>query len=368
MNQIPPSSPQPPQIQPPTQKTKQTEQQSIRGWARFAVSVTKHLISTGIRNISGSPPKRTTIDKRSIQHITSNENGSFIKTDKLHPKTNHFRTLGSGGEGRADLVFEGLAGKLEVKKTFFDAQNRPDTEIKLLKRLDHPNIIKITPQTQDSDRGGQGIHMSNGGAPLTGLVPTTASRTRISPNLFCSIARQLANSLTYLKEEQVLHRDIKPDNIVIDPTGHITLIDFGMAYDHKTRTSCNPSGVGTLRYMPPDTLRHRDNQVLFKYSNSADMFAAGQTLFELVTGYPLKFPEFRQYPNQTEQEAWNIYKRDLSTLDRIGPSVAHSLPRESRAHIVAVTNLLKRMLHPDPNQRITPEQLKKHPLIAEQRL
>lgn len=390
MDKIPSPSPQAPQLGPQAEKTKPPMPQSPGKWAQYAISVAKNLISTGTRKLSGAPPKKTAIDKRSIQHITSNDGGRtftllkakwYEKTGQLAqaaqlrdqaskgiyespPKiSQHFRTLGSGGEGRADLVFQGLAGKLEVKKTFFDPENRPETEINLLERLDHPNIIKISPK-QSANRSQQGIRMSNGGVPLTGLVPTNTNPARLSPKLFRSVARQLADSLVYLKGEKIQHRDIKPDNIVIDPTGHVTLIDFGMAYDSKTKAACNPAGVGTLRYMPPDGLNHRENQIHVRHSDAADMFAAGQTLFELITGHPLKFPEFRQHPNQTEQQAWNIYKQDLSTLNKIGPAVARSLPGESREHVAAVTHLLQQMLHPDPEQRITPEQLQKLPLLS----
>lgn len=386
MNTIPSPYLQSPKSEPPATSKKPSPLRTLRVWGRFTAHVVQHLFKKVIQSLPGAAPQKTAIEKRSIEHLTSGgdrdkvftllkaskleRNGEFMEAAWLRSQASEgiyepstsawqfFRVLGSGGEGQANQVFDGSAGELKVKKSFYRSdRNHPNLEMKLLGHLDHPSIIKITPNEQN-------FHITrHAGAPLTALVP----RYKASPprHLFQSIARQLADSLAYLKEEKVQHRDIKPDNIVIDPAGHITLIDFGSAYDGNTGTPCNPYGVGTDRYMPPDTLNYRKNGL--KYSDTADVFSAGQTLFELLTDRLIRFPAFRQLDDESEADAWNRYKQDpasLAPLDTIGPRLTRVLKDEKPKYIDGLTDLLKQMLHPDPNHRITPEQLKKHPVIT----
>lgn len=250
--------------------------------------------------------KKTKISKRSIQHVTLDnmshaevftlgkvrefeKQGEFIKANWLRAKASEdifitpdkkvqrFRELSAGGEGKTDLVFKEAAGPLEVKKILYnesDAESK--AEIALLKRLDHPNIIKVLPDVPAEHE--KGTHfMTDGGQPVSKLAPTPENPKPLSRPLFISIGKQMASALDYLNKKKVLHRDIKPQNMV-GPKGHPALIDFGMAYDGQAKTACNPLGIGTLYYLEPDANPYYG----VKYSDTGNMFAAGQTLFELI--------------------------------------------------------------------------------------
>ncbi len=106
--------------------------------------------------------------------------------------------------------------------------------------------------------------------------PTTQDRTQYWRNV-ARIGLQVAEALHYAHRHQVLHRDIKPGNLLIDGRGEVWVADFGVA---KSLTSENLSQtgevVGTLRYMSPEQLNG-------KVEPRSDVYSLGLTLYELLT-------------------------------------------------------------------------------------
>ena len=397
MNKIPPSSSSP-QPRPSETKEKSSTQKWLRVWGRFIYSLGKNLVRSFTPNLLKKQPKATELRDRTIEHLTTLSNtemskaeiftlaqagsyereGKIIKAKWLRAKASekifvpdeeliqHFRKLNGGAEGAVALVFKGLAGPLLVQKKLYSGDSEESkAEIALLQRLDHPNIIKVLPNENPTQHDEATHIMKNGGVSLKNLILAGKNENErpLPPPLFISIAKQMADALVYLKEEKVLHRDIKPENIAIDPTGQISLIDFGMAFDGKTNTACSPYGFGTPSYMEPDACSRYAG---IKYSATADMFATGQTLFQLLTGGKVVFPEF--YEKQllsygSERASWDAYKKDLSATKAIAPNIAKALKGQPKRYIQQVTDLVTRMLEPDPKLRITPEEFKNHPLF-----
>lgn len=409
MDKIPQSS-VPPKAELSPTPNKPSPQKWGRVWGRFISVVPIKMVKRCIANLPANIKKgigvnKTPIIKRaSIKHLTlSNvdhnefnaimkanhyeKSGLVIKAEWLRAKTHakiitpskkkerSFRELGEGAEGKTDLVFRGVDGPLEVKKTLTDPNRGSEAEIALLKRLDHPNIIQILPN-ENPALAEEGTHMmKNGGVSLDKLKPNGKNSTPLSLNLFISIAEQMANVLDYLREEQVLHRDIKPENIVINPAGHISLIDFGMAYDGKTDTYCNPRGRGTLSFMEPDALGEFTPA---KFSDTADMFAAGQTLFALITGEVINFPDFyhqQGLEHGHKDASWDAYKQDQNLSGIIANKLAYALAGDPKTnptaypwvYVAMVIDLILGMMEPDPKLRITPEGFKNHLLFSHQK-
>ena len=375
-------------------------------WGRFISVVAKKTVKRCIATLpvnkkKGIGVKKTPIIERSsIKHLTHSnvdhnefnaimkachyeKSGMAMKAEWLRAKTHLkiitpsgkkerlFQELGKGGEGRADLVFRGVHGPLEVKKTLHDSDRNSEAEIALLKRLDHPNIIKILPN-ENPALAEEGTHMmKNGGVSLDKLKPDDKNSPPLSLTLFISIAKQMADVLDYLREEQVLHRDIKPENIVINPAGHMSLIDFGMAYDRQNDTYCNPFGRGTPPFMEPDAL---GKFAQAKFSDTADMFAAGQTLFNLITGKAVIFPDFyhqQGLEHGHKDASWDAYKKDLNpspgTIAAVLFKALEGDPKAyPRIYVSLIIDLILKMMEPDPELRITPEELKNHLLFSYQ--
>src|SRR5262249_17129956 len=99
------------------------------------------------------------------------------------------------------------------------------------------------------------------------------------------IARQVAEALAVAHAAQIVHRDIKPDNVMVRPDGYIKLMDFGLARaqaaaeSESTRAGTDPGMIiGTVGYMAPEQARGETA------APEADVFAFGVMFYEMVTG------------------------------------------------------------------------------------
>ena len=403
MNRIP-SSPPSPKIETATKDQKISPEKRARVYGRFVKNITTNVAKNCLKNLKATMSDSTGISKRSIQHPTllgkskeevftrakANEledAGKIVKATLMRAKADEgiyeepiedvkrFRELGGGSHGGTELTYRGVAGPLEVKKTLYDETDSAEAEHDLLKRLDHPNIIKALPGEKGVEDHEDTYFMNDGGVALGKLVQIPEQRRLIPPEdrklippqQFVSITQQMASALEYLREEQVLHRDIKPDNIVIDQGGTIKLVDFGISYDGKNQNYCKEWSYGSPPFMEPHT---KELWVGPQYSDTGDMFAAGQTLFQLLTGRPILFKGFCELQgiDNFEDGSWEAYKEKLGLDKDITRKLTESLEGQPKEYIEKVTDLIRKMVEPDPSLRITPKELLQHPLLTGEKL
>ena len=168
------------------------------------------------------------------------------------------------------------------------------------------------------------------------LAELLVTKKKIPAGAAVWIARQLAQGLTSAHDAGWIHGDVKPDNIVISPTGHATLIDLGFAQQIDLSLPCDSRKCdrqGTLRYIPPEML-----STAAPILPQADTYSLGVILFELLTG--------RQLYNQATTD-----EIVAAQLARRAPSVHVFVPNlpESLAKLVA------QMLAKDPLRRPSPD-------------
>lgn len=100
-------------------------------------------------------------------------------------------------------------------------------------------------------------------------------RLQLDANVLAAIAYQLLWGLSYLHHERMMHRDVKPGNILLNSHGYVKLSDFGIV---ASQTSLHTTVVGTIRYMAPERLRARP------YRSASDMWSLGLVLLECEIG------------------------------------------------------------------------------------
>jgi len=106
------------------------------------------------------------------------------------------------------------------------------------------------------------------------------TRGRLGVSSTLAIAAQLAHSLAVAHEHGVIHRDIKPQNLLLDAAGVLKVMDFGVARLAERTTSVTEAGLvlGTPAYMPPEQLMAE------QVDARSDLYAAGVVLYECLTG------------------------------------------------------------------------------------
>ncbi len=175
---------------------------------------------------------------------------------------------------------------LKNKYPTLEAFTRLKNEYQIQQSLDHPNIVKAISLETFENRAGLLLE-DFGGQSLDQLLPTE----NIDLIKYLNIAIQLTKALAYLHKHQIIHKDIKPSNIIINSqTGIVKLTDFGIAsrLNKENPQFTNPNCVeGTLAYMSPEQTG-RMNRIL---DYRTDFYSLGVTLYEMLTK---KTPFFSQ--------------------------------------------------------------------------
>lgn len=196
------------------------------------------------------------------------------------------RVLGKGAMG---LVYEARDPNLDRRvaiKTIkvenlseeaaaeYEARFR--TEAHSAARLQHPNIVSV----YDSDRHGDMAFLVMEFIQGEDLKRHLDAGRRYSLEETLRMVRDLLSALDYAHRQNIVHRDVKPANLLIEAEGRVKLTDFGVAriQDSGEATRTQGSMVGTLKYMSPEQVQG------LPIDARADLFAAGVVLYQLLTG------------------------------------------------------------------------------------
>jgi len=191
--------------------------------------------------------------------------------------------LGAGGMGivyRATYTKTGVPCAIKVLAP--DATDSPgiqqrfEREIAILKKLQHPNIVKYFGGGKVGTQRFYAMELVPGGS----LEKYLKEKKRLPWEQALEFAKQIAVALEHAHAAGVIHRDLKPANLLMTPEGQIKLTDFGIARD-TTKTALTAAGktVGTYAYMAPEQIRGKP-----PVDRRTDLYALGCVLFEMLTG------------------------------------------------------------------------------------
>ena len=198
------------------------------------------------------------------------------------------RVLGQGGMGKVYLARDqSLHNKAVVIKVLLDAAlNDPYVvkkfrqEVEALARIAHPNVVNVLGHNKLPDGTLYIVMQYVNGVTLRTAIPVEGMDLKRAG----LILKQVGAALEFVHHEKIFHRDLKPDNIMLQSLNgveHVTVVDFGIAKVKDSVVASSTSdkvSVGTVLYMSPEQLR--GGQI----TAASDIYAMGVMAYEMVTG------------------------------------------------------------------------------------
>jgi serine/threonine-protein kinase len=194
------------------------------------------------------------------------------------------RRLGSGGMAHVFRArHTALAAPLAIKVLHRHLARDPEMrerfrrEAEAAARLSHPNICPIVDYGEADDLVYLVMPFLAGGS----LADAMAGRRTVAADRAAAVAAQAAQGLDYAHRHGVVHRDVKPDNVLFDEDGHAVVTDFGIASARfHARLTATGRAMGTPHYMSPEQAMGR------LLDGRSDVYAIGVLLYEMLAGDP----------------------------------------------------------------------------------
>ena len=252
-------------------------QQQLRD-LRYEIDTVRAATMTGTYPIAVAPASHTDASHSD----TSGPDTPLQVGRRVGGRYQIFEVAGEGGMGRVFRATDlELGGDVAIKSLRQDVlDNDPallewlKSEIRLSRRITHPNVVR----THDYGEADGFTFITMEYVPGVSLRGMLEARGRLTPSACLSLGAQLFRALQAAHDQGVVHRDVKPDNVLLSTTGVLKVMDFGIARLLDGGDGAAEDGAGTLGYMAPEQLL--DEPV----DSRADLYAAGALLFECLTG------------------------------------------------------------------------------------
>jgi len=241
--------------------------------------------------------------------------------------------LGHGGMGQVFRARHSLMGRTVAIKVLPRAKSNSETEaafqreIRMLARLDHDNLVRAL----DAGHDGKVFYLVTELVPGLDLRRQVLKHGRLDERAAASVVAQAARGLAYAHGQGLVHRDVKPANLLVTPEGRVKVLDLGLAGSAIESDGTRLGRVvGTMDYMAPEQIRSPDG-----VGPPADVYALGCTLYFAVTG---QVP----FPGGSRQEKAT---RQLSAQPR---PIRELAPKVSDAF----AKVVEAMMRKDPRERV----------------
>uniref|UniRef100_A0A8C7J4W1 Ribosomal protein S6 kinase n=1 Tax=Oncorhynchus kisutch TaxID=8019 RepID=A0A8C7J4W1_ONCKI len=225
------------------------------------------------------------------------------------------------------------------------AKKDPSEEIEILLRYgQHPNIITLKDVYDDGKYVYLVMELMRGGELLDRILHQKSFSERETSAVLCTITK----TVEYLHSQGVVHRDLKPSNILyVDETGDpesIRICDFGFAKQLRAENGLLMTPCYTANFVAPEVLKKQG------YDAACDIWSLGILLYTMLAG----FTPFANGPNDTPEEI----------LARIGSGKYALIGGNWDTVSDAAKDIVTKMLHVDPHQRLTAPQVLRHQWIV----
>jgi calcium-dependent protein kinase len=272
-------------------------------------------------------PHQRVHHKSPLSNLVSTTSGSLLQDYEV------VRVIGEGGYGQVREVIEKSTGCRRAAKSVqikFLKKTEIDNifeEVKILKSLDHPGIIKIFQVYREANSVHIITELCTGGE----LFDKITKHKRLSENIVAKYMFDIVSTVKYINEAGVIHRDLKPDNILFEDqsnSARLKIIDFGTAMEYEKGHFYNMI-IGTPYYMAPEVITGGYNQ-------SCDVWSIGVIMYIMLSGTP-------PFTGSSNQE---IYEKIVEETPKFDSPVWSSVSNCAKV-------LIKKSLTKDPKKRIS---------------
>ncbi|MCR4784937.1 MAG: serine/threonine protein kinase [bacterium] len=252
--------------------------------------------------------------------------------------------IGSGGFGTVykakDILLDRYVAIKKIKADYENAQELVGSffnEGKALAKLDCPNIVKVYHMKQDNDTIYIIMEYIDGCSLYDLIDKNVPSKETVQKRLV--IFEQILEALLYAHGQGVIHRDLKPGNIMIDKEDRVKIVDFGLALlkDNMNDVDGAACSAFSKYYSAPEHINHE------KTDERADIYSLGAILYELLTGkHVFEGENTSELIEQIYYDpAPSVKESNPSISDELSALVAHCLEKEPEKRFQSVQELLK---------------------------
>jgi len=196
-----------------------------------------------------------------------------------------YRLLERVGEGSFGVVYQALqpqvGREVAIKSIHQDLANDPgfirrfEREAQLVARLEHPHIVPLYDYWRDADGAYLVMRFLRGGS----LRQAIAKDGALDPDNISKALDQIAEALSAAHAQGIVHRDVKPENVLLDQEGNAYVCDFGIARDVSQPRTTGSVALGTQIYFSPEQIRGQP------ITPRTDVYSLGVLLYEVLTGH-----------------------------------------------------------------------------------
>ena len=297
----------------------------------------------------------------------SNYIKNYYSKNKKYPETNlnfykYGRLIGQGAFGKVNLGLNILTGRVVAIKSFNKNNLKSNSEnmkkilyeTNLMKKLNHPNITRILELFEDKEYILIIMEYINGG----NLFSFLKKRRKVSEKTAKFLYKQIILGIKYMHKQNIVHRDIKLENILIDLNNNIKICDFGIGRVLSSPDQLLFDQCGTPMYIAPEILLSTKEKGYKGFP--VDIWSSGIALYILLSGsLPFSFKDGKSISVEESE------KNDNNNSEELQFSIINSEPKFLENISDEARDLLNGLLNKNPDKRLTCDEILSHPWLKD---
>ena len=348
-------------------KIKETKEQNKKiELKKIEIPIQYQTNNQNLTNTSRSNANDSSYYLRESQKL-SNFIKNYYNKNKKYPETNlqfykYGRLIGQGAFGKVNLGLNILTGRVVAIKSFNKLNLNSNSEnmkkilyeTNLMKKLNHPNITKILELFEDKEYILIIMEYINGG----NLFSFLKKRRKVSEKTAKFLFKQIILGIKHIHSHNIVHRDIKLENILIDLNNNIKICDFGIGRVLSSPDQLLYDQCGTPMYIAPEILLST-KQTGYK-GFPVDIWSSGIALYILLSGtLPFSFKNGNSISIEESE------KNNDNNSEELQFNIVNNSPKNIENISDEARDLLKGLLNKNPSKRLTCDEILAHPWLKD---